>query len=306
MILFVVNENSGNGRGKKIWDKVEVRLRKSGAEYIKIATRSESEAVALVSEQLKRGKMKAVAVVGGDGTLHGLLPVFAGSGIPLGLIPSGSGNDTSRSLGIPSDPIKALAILLEGHLRRIDLLETSTGSGQRQLTLTAVAIGLDATVAEDVNRSRYKKWCNKLRIGSLAYVIGLLRALTKFKPRPIKVTIDGTSHEFRQGWLSAVSNVSSYGGGLRICPNALPDDGLLHVCIVHDCSVPRILYIFPTVLTGKHIRQQRFVTILSGTSVTIETPTSMLAYGDGEPSGETPITAAIRPRQLDFLIAVSG
>lgn len=306
MILFVVNENSGNGRGKKIWAKVEARLRDDGAEYVKIATESESEAVTLVGERLKRGKLKAVAVVGGDGTLHGLLPVLAGSGIPLGLIPSGSGNDTSRSLSIPNDPIKALAILLEGRTRRIDLLETSTTRGRRQLTLTAVAIGLDATVAADVNRSGYKKWCNKLGIGSLAYVIGLLRALARFRSRPIKVTIDGTVHEFRRGWLSAVSNVSSYGGGLKICPNALPDDGHLHVCIVHDCSVPRILYLFPTVLAGKHIRQKRFVTILSGTSVTVETPSSMLAFGDGEPSGETPISAAIRPRQLDFLIAASG
>lgn len=71
-------------------------------------------------------------------------------------------------------------------------------------------------------------------------------------------------------------------------------------------SVRRILLIFPTVLQRKHVNQKRFVTILSGRTVTISALESMLAYGDREPSGATPISAVIRPRQLDFLIAVSG
>ncbi len=306
MVLFVVNENSGNGRGKKIWAKVESRLRLTGEAYEKVVTTSESEAITLISARLKRGNMKAVAVVGGDGTLHSLLPLLAASGIPYGLIPSGSGNDTSRALGIPRDPIKALHIILAGHTRSVDLLETSTINGVTQLTLTAVAVGLDATVASDVNGSSYKKWCNKLGIGSLAYVIGLLRALAKFKARSITVEMDGTTHEFKHGWLSAISNVSTYGGGLQICPNALPDDGQLHVCIVHSCSVGRILFIFPTLLKGKHVKLHRFVTILSGRSVTVHGAAPMLAFGDGEPTGETPISAVIRPRQLDFLITASG
>lgn len=306
MVLFVVNEDSGNGRGKKIWARVEAQLRRQGTAYGKVVTKSESEAITLVKDFLKRGNLKAVAVVGGDGTLHGLLPLIAFSGIPYGIIPSGSGNDTSRALGIPRDPLKALDIIVAGYTRRIDLLETSTESGDKQLTLTAVAVGLDAAVAADVNGSRYKKWCNKLGIGSLAYVIGLLRALAKYKPGPLTVTMDGIRHEYKHGWLSAISNVSTYGGGLQICPNALPDDGQLHVCIVHSCSVPRILFIFPTVLTGKHVKLHRFVTILSGRTVTVQGAATMLAFGDGEPSGKTPISAVIRPRQLDFLITASG
>ncbi|WP_167747180.1 diacylglycerol/lipid kinase family protein [Cohnella luojiensis] len=306
MVLFVVNENSGNGRGKKIWAQVEAQLRIQGTAYGKVVTKSESEAITLVRDFLKRGNLKAIAVVGGDGTLHSLLPVLATSGIPYGIIPSGSGNDTSRALGIPRDPLKALDIIVAGYTRRIDLLETATESGDKQLTLTAVAVGLDAMVAADVNGSRYKKWCNKLGIGSLAYVIGLLRALAKYKPGPITVTMDGIKHEFKRGWLSAISNVSTYGGGLQICPDALPDDGHLHVCIVHSCSVRRILFIFPAVLTGNHVKLHRFVTILSGRSVTVQGAAPMLAFGDGEPSGETPISAVIRPRQLDFLITASG
>ncbi|MFC5470172.1 diacylglycerol/lipid kinase family protein [Cohnella suwonensis] len=306
LILFVVNEKSGNGRGNKIRTKVEERLRANGTAYEMLATSSESEAVVRVGEILKRGSVKAVAVIGGDGTLHGLLPVVAGSGIPYGLIPSGSGNDTSRTLGIPADPMKALDIILAGRTRAVDLLETFTEGGVKQRTLTAVAVGLDGEVAADVNGSRYKSWCNKLGVGSLAYIIGLFRALTKFKPRSITVTVDGVAREFSRGWLSVIASGPSYGGGLRICPDAKPDDGRLHVCVVHNCGVGRILLIFPTLLTGGHVKRTRYVTILSGSSATVRSSSPMLAFGDGEPSGVTPITAVLRPNQLDFLIAVSG
>jgi YegS/Rv2252/BmrU family lipid kinase len=305
MVLFIVNEKSGNGRGKKIWAQVEVQLRKKGTEYLKMTTNSQAEAISRTDELLQRSKLKAIAVIGGDGTLHGLLPLILAAGIPYGLIPSGSGNDSARALGIPLNPIRALDLILAGHTRCIDLLETKTEDGEPQLTLTAVAVGLDAAVAADVNGSNYKRWCNKFGVGSFAYIIGLFRALAVFKPRSIKVTMDGVSREFTRGWLSAIANVSTYGGGLKICPNALPDDGNLHVCIVHGCSVWRVFLIFPTILNGTHVKLP-YVTILSGRAVQIETPASMLAFGDGEPSGQTPITAAIRPLQLDFLIAVSG
>ncbi|MFC5407262.1 diacylglycerol/lipid kinase family protein [Cohnella soli] len=306
MILFVVNEKSGNGRGKKIWAAVEEKLKATGTAYEKLATVSEADAVDRVRDIVQRGRLKAVAVIGGDGTLHGLLPIIAGTGIPYGLIPSGSGNDTSRTLGIPADPLRALDIILAGKTRAIDLLETTAEGGIEQRTLTAVAIGLDGAVAADVNGSRYKRWCNKLRIGSFAYIIGLFRALAMFKPRPITVTVDGIPHEFSQGWLSVIASGPSYGGGLRICPDARPDDGKLHVCVVHNCSVGRILLVFPTLLTGGHVKRTRYVTILSGSSATVRSEFPMLAFGDGEPSGVTPITAVVRPGQLDFLIAVSG
>ncbi|WP_256758714.1 diacylglycerol kinase family protein [Cohnella sp. WQ 127256] len=306
MILFVINTNSGNGRGKKIWLKVEAQLRRRGTKYVQVVTSSETEANSLVSKHLEHGNIKSVAVIGGDGTLHSLLPLLATSGISYGLIPSGSGNDTSRALGIPRNPIKALEIILAGHTKQIDLLETITQNGIKQLSITAIAIGLDAAVANDVNDYSYKKWCNKLYVGSLAYVIGLLRALAKFKPASLTLTVDGVSHQFNKGWLSAVTNVSTYGGGLKICPTALPDDGHLHVCVVHGCTVRRILFLFPSVLWGGHVKQHRFVTFLSGHTVTIKSSTSLLSFGDGEPIGETPITAVIRPRQLDFLISASG
>lgn len=305
MYLFVVNEKSGNGRGQKIWAKVEAQLRLRAISYLKVAAQSQEEALTRVEELLAGYKLKAIAVIGGDGTIHGLLSLLSNSNVPIGLIPSGSGNDTSRALGIPHNPVQALNIILAGHTRTLDLLETNAVGRAGQQSFTAVAIGLDGAVAEDVNSSSYKSWCNKLRMGSLAYVIGLFRALTTFKPQTLTITVDGITQEFQRGWLAAVANISTYGGGLQICPKALADDGRLHVCIVHGCSVWRILLLFPTILNGSHVKQP-YVTILTGNTVTIQAPEPLLAYGDGEPSGLTPVTAAIRPGQLLFLTAVSG
>lgn len=305
MILFVVNEKAGNGRGKKVWRKVEEQLRGRNMPYEKIAANTQAEAVAHAENMMKSKNLKAVAVVGGDGTLHGMLPLLAGSGIPVGLIPSGSGNDTARTLRIPPDPLAALDIILAGQTRACDVLETTAADGVPRLTLTAVASGLDGAVAADVNGSRYKKWCNALGIGSLSYVIGFVRTLFVFKPAEITLTIDGARHRFAKAWLAAVANTPSYGGGLKICPDARIDDGSMQVCVVHSCGALRILRVFPTLLNGSHVRQP-YVTMLTGRSLTIEAPSRFAAFGDGELCGHAPFKARVLPAQLLFLTIASG
>ncbi|MBB6637349.1 diacylglycerol/lipid kinase family protein [Cohnella thailandensis] len=306
MIMFIVNPSSGNGKGRIVWDKVESRLRRDGIPYTVVLEDTERQSVELAAKELERGHVKAVAVVGGDGTLHSVLPLLAGGSIPLGLIPAGSGNDTARAFGIPKQPAAALDLILSLRTQPADLLKAKLATGEELLTLTALAIGLDAAVAEDVNVSGYKKWCNRFRIGSLAYIIGLLRALARYKPEVVKVSVDGKEHVFRASWLSAVTNVSNYGGGLKICPEARPTDNRLHVCIVHDCSKIQLLRVFPTILNGSHVRT-RYVTVLSGKNIQITAGRSLPAFGDGEPVGHTPLSSSVVPGQLPFITAgVSG
>ncbi|WP_027086042.1 diacylglycerol/lipid kinase family protein [Cohnella panacarvi] len=304
MILFVVNMNSGNGRGAKVWRQVEQRLQARGTTYRAVLSSNGQDAYERTAAQLSDTEWKAIAVVGGDGTLHGLLPLLVGTGIPVGIIPAGSGNDTSRAFRIPRDPIQALDIIVSGRTRLTDAIASTSGL-ETQVTITAIAVGMDGAVAADVNGSRYKRWCNRLGIGSLAYLIGFVRGLAKFSPSDMTITVDGTVHRFRRGWLSAVANIASYGGGLRICPDARFDDGQLHVCVVHGCSLWRILFVFPTILKGAHVKL-RNVTLLKGRQVTIEPSGRFLAYGDGEPSGATPLQAELLPGQLVFLTTFSG
>nr|WP_255570275.1 diacylglycerol kinase family protein [Cohnella sp. CFH 77786] len=303
--MFVVNEKSGNGRGKRTWRTVERRLLEQRADYEAVAAESPAEAVHRAKARLGQGGVAALVAVGGDGTVHSLLPLALEFGLPLGLIPSGSGNDTALAFGLPEDPAAALDIALNGAARPADVIVTRRPDGGRQYSLVSVAIGLDGAVAEDVNGSRYKRWCNRLGAGSLAYIIGLLRMLAVYKPQDIAVTVDGERRVFRRGWLAAVANLATYGGGLKICPEARPDDGKLHVCVVHGCSALRLLAVFPAVLTGKHVRME-IVTMLRGTEVTVESPVPLPAYGDGEPAGHTPVRSAVLPRQLMILSATGS
>ncbi|WP_276358445.1 diacylglycerol/lipid kinase family protein [Cohnella caldifontis] len=304
MILFVVNEASGNGRGGKTWGKVERMLTARGTPYAKISAASADDAVRRAEAFMAQTKVDALAAVGGDGTVHGLVSLALRTRTPLGLIPCGSGNDTALAFGVPNDPAIALDIVLAGVTRPSDVLMSDKADGSPEYSLISIATGLDGAVAEDVNGSRYKRWCNRIGLGRLAYIIGLLRKLATYRPQKVRVTVDGATREFADCWLAAVANLATYGGGLRICPDARPDDGRLHACVVHGCNALQLLSVFPTVLTGRHVRS-RFVTMLQGSQIAVESPIPMLAYGDGEPSGRTPLRASVLPGQL-LILTSSG
>jgi YegS/Rv2252/BmrU family lipid kinase len=304
MNLFIVNESSGNGRGGKTWRKVERMLRDRGAEYEAISAASAGDAIVRAEARLKESGVRALVAVGGDGTVHSLVPLALRTGTPLGHIPCGSGNDTALAFGIPDDPEAALENVLAGATRLSDVLVLHSEDGPPRYSLLSVATGLDGAVAEDVNRSRYKRWCNLVGLGRLAYIIGLLRMLAVYRPQAVRITVDGVSREFKRCWLAAIANLASYGGGLRICPDARPDDARLHVCVVHGCAAWQLLAVFPTVLTGRHVRS-RFVTMLQGSDISVESPAPMPAFGDGEPAGRTPLKASILPRQL-LILTSSG
>lgn len=313
VMLFIVNEQSGNGRGRRAWITVERYLREQTPHlrYVKIAAANEKEAVREATAHIAAGKVSALVAIGGDGTAHALLPLAVSNRLPLGIVPCGSGNDIARAFKLPRDPIAALQIILNGATRQVDVLVTHALSAHRShpapphLTLTCIAAGLDGEVARNVNRSRYKRWCNRLGIGSAAYIIGLLYTLIKYKSSTFTVSIDGIRHEFSRGWLAAVANLPAYGGGLRICPDASPTDGRLHVCIVHSCNALQLLLVFPTVLFGKHVRS-RFVTMLAGAEITVHAAMPIAGYGDGEPIGSAPLHTKVLPNQLLLLTSASG
>ncbi|HEY2492388.1 MAG TPA: diacylglycerol kinase family protein [Paenibacillus sp.] len=296
MYLFVVNKSSGNGRGFRVWRKISKILDKRGIDYQHQFTQSSEEARTFLTEQLSTSvAWKAVGVVGGDGTIHGLLPVLRHSGVPLAVFPSGSGNDTVRGFQIPMKTTSALEVMLEGLTTVADLISVSETS-----TLTALGVGFDAEVARNVNNSRYKKVCNSIGMGRLAYLIGIFHTLLTFRPSPLTVQCDGVTRTFSSGWLTAINNVISYGGGLTICPQARPDDGMLDICIVHGCSKFKLLLILPTILYGGHTRLP-FVTMLRGRNISVQSELPRLALGDGESLTDTPLTATVDPGALTVM-----
>lgn len=296
MYLFIINSNSGNGGARRVWNKIRTILHDRDIPYEYTFTQSAEEANSYLERQLaNRTDWLAVGVVGGDGTIHSLLPAMKNSGVPLAVFPAGSGNDTARGFSIPRKTGAALNIMLEGHARQADLISISGRS-----TLTALAVGFDAEVANNVNKSYYKKVCNWFGLGRLAYIIGIFHTLISFRPAKLTVTCDGVEHTFSSAWLAAVNNVTTYGGGLAICPEAMPDDGLLDICIVHDCSRLKLLLLFPTVLFGKHTGLS-FVTMLRGQQISVHSSLPRLALGDGEHIASTPLTVSAVPGAMKVM-----
>ncbi|GAA3406476.1 diacylglycerol kinase family protein [Paenibacillus hodogayensis] len=292
MIGFVVNRLSGNGRGGRIWQQVEQALKARGVNYGCRFTERQGHARELAAQWAEHRDMVAVVAVGGDGTVHEAANGLAGTAVPLGLVPAGSGNDFARSLGIPSRWEAALERVLALRSEAIDV-----GEINGELFVISAGIGFDGDVAKWTNRSWYKRWLNRLGIGNLSYAVTVLRLLVSYRPCDVELEIDGTLVTGRNVWLLAVANMPYYGGGMIICPDARQDDGILHLCLVENIGRLDFLRFFPRVFRGTHVKLPT-VRMLAGSRISVRATMPMTIHADGEYGGETPAAIGIRPRRL--------
>ncbi|MCX5208519.1 diacylglycerol kinase family protein [Kitasatospora sp. NBC_00240] len=167
-----------------------------------------------------------VVACGGDGTVTACAHALAGTGVALAIVPCGTGNLLARNLGLPSDPARALAEALGGEPRWIDLA-LADGDGISPTTVSAMAgIGLDAATMADTHRSA------KDRYGWPAYLPPLVRHLRDRRMR-LTVTLDEAPPVHRRAAMAVVGNVGALQGGIRLLPDARPDDGVLDLVLVH-------------------------------------------------------------------------
>ena len=157
-------------------------------------------------------------------------------------------------------------------------------------------------IGNQVNQSFYKPIFNKLGIGSFSYIIAAVIALLTFKPFDGKLTIDGEVLELKNAWLIACGNTSSYGGGLNICPHALPADGFLNITHLHNAKRLNVLFrLFPDLLRGGPVTKEG-VFYNAGKKITLETNRPIPAIVDGEITTSTPLHISIRENALLLLL----
>lgn len=285
-VALVVNPVSGTRQGERIARRAEHSLREHGHGVVRMAGHDgPSTRAALMAAA---GGYDTVVVVGGDGALHGVLPLLADSDLTLGLLPAGTGNDTARALGLPQDEEAALQVLLSARTRLMDLARTAHGD-----VATVVASGFDSKVNERANAMRWPR-------GPMRYNLAILAELRTFSPLPFEIELDGTTIR-REAMLVAVGNGPSFGGGLRIAEGAALDDGLLDVCIINPVSKAKLVRVFPTLYRGTHVDLPEFERHLVR-SVRLSSP-DVVAYGDGERLGPLPLEVSVRPGALRVLVA---
>ncbi|MER6519455.1 diacylglycerol kinase [Streptomyces sp. NPDC001553] len=290
-ITLFVNPTAGRGRGAHAAQPAASALRAAGFSVRTVVGTDAADALARLRAAVREGT-GAVIAVGGDGLVSLALQALAGTAVPLGVVAVGTGNDFARSLSLPvREPARAGRLaaeaLKEGRIREIDL-----GRAADTWYGTVLCSGFDSRVNDRGNRMR-------LPLGRFKYDLAILAELASFRPFPYRITLDGGPVIETEATLVAVGNSSSYGGGMRICADAVPDDGLFDVTVVGDCGRGTLLKVFPQVYKGTHLGHPK-VTVHRASKVTLEAA-GITAYADGEPLGPLPVTAECVPAALRLL-----
>lgn len=282
-VVLLANPTSGKGRGGRLLEPVRARLAATGADVDVVVGRDGDEAFDLLRNRLAH-RVDSVVAIGGDGLVNIALQVLGGTRVPLAVVPAGTGNDIARSLGQDlARPLASVDHVLAGRTRTVDL-----GRANGRWFAGVLGSGFDSMVNERANRMAWPS-------GRSRYNLAIVAELRTFRPVPYVLHLDGERWE-TEAMLVAVGNGSSYGGGMRVCPDARLDDALLDVTVLGPISKPEFLRVFPTVYKGTHV-YHRAVTVRHARTVRLEAE-GVTAYADGERVSILPVTCEAVPAAL--------
>lgn len=309
-IYFIINPKARNGYCLDVWKKVETKLMEDKIPYLAFFTEYPGHAIKLAAQiAASNHEQKVIIAVGGDGTMHEVVNgIVEYNNITIGFVPGGSGNDFSRGFQIPSDPEEALSVILrliKKEAAIIDIGKVTMKDDSEHYFINNMGAGFDALISYEVNHSKVKAWLNKLSLGRLVYVYFLLKKLFSYKCTTIDLSIDGSRHILEQTWFVTVSNQPFYGGGMMIAPDAVADDGLLDITVVHSLSKLKLLLVFISVFWGKHV-QFKEVKTFRGRMVSIQSSSSLYVHADGEDIGYTPLNINVQTKTLKVLTRVGS
>jgi diacylglycerol kinase (ATP) len=291
-IGLIINPTADKGRGAALGFGVATRLRAEGHEVIDLSDETASGARDRALAGIASG-LDVLAVTGGDGTVNLGVNLCAGTETVLAIVAAGTGNDIARALQLPlRDASGAAKVIASGTVRTIDAGRHIDANGVSHWFAGVLGAGFDSVVNERANTWGWPK-------GRMRYNLAIARELPVFKPIPYVIEVDGVRHT-TQAMLVAVGNGPSYGGGMRVCPDASFDDGLFDILILHKISTIEFLKVFPKVFSGKHVGHPA-VEILRGRHVRLEAA-DIVSYADGERFAPLPMTAQIVSAALNVLV----
>ena len=291
-VALVVNPTSGKGAGRAFGDQTRRLLVGAGHEVADVSGADYEEARARGLAAVQDG-VDTLVVVGGDGMVHLGVNLCAQTATRLAVVAAGTGNDFARNLGLPvRDPAASVRLLESGTTRRIDLGRVRHGTAGEKWFGGVLGAGFDAIVNARAQRMRWPR-------GQMRYNLAVLRELPVFRAIPYVIEVDGQRVETR-AMLVTVANTTSFGGGMRVCPDADVTDGLLDVMIVNALSIPAFLRVFPKVYSGTHVTHPA-VHMLRGARIRLEA-TGIQSQADGEPFARLPVDAEVVPGALDVVV----
>ena len=312
MLYFIVNEQSRSGKGAAIWQEVTDVLQDKKIDYKAWVTEYEGHASVLAREicEMEDDNI-CLVVLGGDGTANEVVNGMTHfDKVRFGTIPTGSGNDLARGLGIkgtPTEKVERILKCIEAGKEQcfeMDLGEVSWKGGDKpRLFLISAGIGMDALVCKKALTSKLKKFLNKIHLGKLTYLFLTVQSLFTMQTTDAAAHFDGKGQRnFKKLIFTAAMNFRAEGGGVPMAPNADAADGKLSVSSVS--GIPKWLTFFclPFLVAGKHLWIKSF-TIDDCSECKIKLKSPMVLHADGEYCGDvTELTFTCLPKKLRVLM----
>jgi len=298
-LVVAINPTASFGKGSNVGPAVVQTLRALGHDVTSLQE-PDFEQLLVSGRKAVATKPDALVVVGGDGMVNLGTNLVAKTKVPLGIVPSGTGNDMARGLGIPHENTEAAIDVLVEALGRparaidagiVSYIDDETGARDQRWFACTVSAGFDSVVNERANRMRHPK-------GPSRYTIALGLELLRLKPIAYRLELDG-NELVTEAMLVTIGNNVSLGGGMKVTPDALVDDGLFDVLVVRPLSRVSFARIFPRVFKGTHVSDPR-VTIHRVKRIRIESDVAV-AYADGERIAPLPIDVEVVPKALRIL-----
>ncbi len=270
-VVVVANPTAGGGKAGRLIGKAGAMLRNLRIEHRIQVTRSPAELETSAREAAEQGA-GIVAALGGDGTVSCAANGLLGSDATLAVLPAGTGDDFARAIGAGRFDA-AVRLLADPKVRSVDVVKVTAGATVRHF-LNVAGAGFDSEVNERADAMR-------LRLGGTGtYVVALVKTLSRFTPARYQISVDDRRFE-GDAMLAVVGNGVSFGGGMKVTPGAVLDDGQLDVCVVEALSKAAFLRAFPRVYTGTHTSHPR-VRMYRGTRIAMEADRKLVLYADGE------------------------
>jgi len=292
--VLIANPVSCRGRRHHLVAQVARRLQEAGRTPELLWTTGCGHAEELATIAVRQGATHVVAC-GGDGTIHEVVNGLVASrlatdAVTLGVVPLGRCNDFARTLNIPCDLCSVVQTLLSTSVRTIDL-----GKVAERYFITVATLGFDTVVSQYVAAGRSPRFLT----GTLAYLYGTLVNLLRYQS--VWVRLSGDLDEFEGPvFLAAIGNTSFYGGGMKITPTAVVDDGWLDLCLIRQVPRLDVVKMLPSVFSGGHIKHPK-VSMHSFQKMEVTAKESMAIWADGEPAAQTPAVFQVVPHALRVL-----
>jgi YegS/Rv2252/BmrU family lipid kinase len=302
-VVFIVNPHSGNGATGREWPHIQAMARDRLGSFTSYLTAKSGDATQITRTNLMEGA-EVIVCVGGDGTLNEVVNGFMDDEKPirtdaaLGFVPNGTGCDFVRTVSIPGKIEQSLDTIKEGHISVIDLgrlrYNDHHGSQSTKYFHNIASFGLGGEVVARVNKS------GKAFGPFFSFTRSTLISIFLYGKKRIRLKVDDLFDDTVIVWNIAVANGQYHGGGMRVAPDAVVDDGLFHITVIGDLSLPEVFRHLPKLYNGR-IKNIKKVLIITGRKVQAFSGQCVLLDVDGEQPGRLPIVIDMKPGALRMI-----